>query len=189
MRKLEDHNYEIIKAHILSPEASPLSEEQAKILNRWTSMAKLIDLYPSRKDCVSLHIKKENISDRAAQYDFDNAKKLYNSMHKFDYDFWHAWLINDIIRLIKRSRDSGNLKTWAAAQTNLIKTIGEKPPEILDPEILQQHNYFTVINIDGKPIKMTLEDLHKLPTHTRAKLVEQLEKDIDEDTAYEIMNT
>lgn len=191
-KAIDEVNYEIIKAHILSPtpEDSPLPPEKQELMNRWIAMSKLIDLYPVQKNCVKLHRgKNEHLSESAAINDFRMAQKLFNSMHTFDYDFWHSWLINDIIRMIKRSRDAGDFKAWGIGHTNLLKAIGDRPLEVIDPEILTNHNYFTVINIDNKPMKMTLEEMHNLPIETRTAMVKQLEKPIDESMAIELMNT
>lgn len=191
-KNILDTNFEVIKAHVLSPdpEISPLPPEKQQMMNRWMAAGKLIDQYPNTKHCVKLLCAKyPKLSERQAYIDVRMAKKLFNSMHTFDYDFWHSWLINDIVRLIKRSKDNDDLKAWANAQANLLKAIGERPIDIIDPEILQQHNYFTVINIDGKPLKLTLEQLHELPMSTRTQLVRQLEQPIDIDTAERLMKS
>jgi hypothetical protein len=98
-------------------------------------------------------------------------------------------MINNILKMIKAAMDAGDLKAWAQGHANLIKAIGERPVDIVDPTILQQHNYYMTIVLDGNTSKIKLEDFLKLPVHHRTKLAKQLENDIDEETAFEIMNS
>ena len=92
-RAIEDQRFEMIKAHCLNPEpeASPLSYEHQEIMNRWISAAKLLDRYPVQKQAVALHlVKYPELSKAQAYNDLKNAMRLFNSLHQFDYDWWHT---------------------------------------------------------------------------------------------------
>ena len=46
---------EIIKAHILNPENTPLPEQYREMLNRAVSMCKLLDKHPVAKNAIKFH--------------------------------------------------------------------------------------------------------------------------------------
>jgi hypothetical protein len=55
------------------------------------------------------------------------AAKMFNSFHTFPFDYWQTWLINDIVRNIKKCEDRDSMKdrlTIAKEHTNLAKAIG-----------------------------------------------------------------
>lgn len=191
-KALEDHRYEQIKAHILDPEHSPLSEEQQEQLNRILSMARLLDRYPIQKNAVAIHMQKyRNIKQRQAYEDCKLAMRLFNTIHTFDYDFWHQWLINDIIRNMEYCRkmkdDSKALRVLAMEHLNLIRALGERPAEKLDPKIYESNTFIIPIQINNQTHNFDLMKFLKLPEEMRQKVAAALVTDIDISEAKEIM--
>ncbi|NQU87037.1 MAG: hypothetical protein HQ541_14875, partial [Mariniphaga sp.] len=104
---LADQPHDLIKAHILDPDNSPLSEIHQKQLDRIVSVSKIIDKNPVHKHVVLLHQSKfPDLSRTVAYEDIRLAKKLYPTIHEFEYDFWKIWLINDIASSIAECRES-----------------------------------------------------------------------------------
>jgi hypothetical protein len=190
---LEDHRFELIKAHALDPEHSPLTETDQEIVNRVMSMAKLMDKQPIQKNAVAIHMQKyKNIGRTAAYEDYRLARKLFNTQHTFDYDFWHAWMLNDIVRNIDRARKSDDPAAWrviAMEHANLIKAIGEKPVKEIDPKLIEEHTYIVPIQINNTSYNFDLEKLLDLPEKMRKKFTDALVSEIDDSEATEIMNS
>src|SRR4030042_2855932 len=143
-KALDDHKYELIKAHFLHPDDSPLSEENQNLLNRVLSIARLLDRYPIQKNAVAIHLQKYKDIKRSQAYeDCRLAMRLFNTIHHFDYDFWHQWLINDIVRSMEYSRklksDPKALRVLALEHLNLIRALGEKPSQIIDPKLVESN--------------------------------------------------
>lgn len=194
-KALTDEKYEVIKAHILNPEESPLPEHLQEHLDRIVSMAKVLDKNPTIKHAVSLHRSKfPELSETTAYRDARLARKIYNSLHEFDFDFWQAWLINDIIRNIEKCRNSDTDKdrrVIAMEHANLLKAIGEKPEEVPDPKRNEKHQFFLMVNINNQSYKIDLNNLDKLPHETLQELNKAIAggREIDEQGAVEIMNS
>ena len=55
---LEDTKYEMIKAHVLDPDNSPLSPEKHELLERVISASKVLDKNPIQKQAVAIHQQK-----------------------------------------------------------------------------------------------------------------------------------
>ena len=194
-KALTDEKYEIIKAHILDPENSPLPDNMKEQLDRVISMAKVLDRNPTIKHAVEIHKSKfSGLSDTTAYRDARLARKIYNSMHEFDFDFWQSWLINDIISNINRCRDSGtpmDKRVIAMEHANLIKAIGKRPDELPDPKRNEKHNFYLLVQINGENIKLDLNNIDKLPTAAVQEVNRALAggKEIDEEGAMQIIQT
>lgn len=192
---IEDVSYELIKAHILNPEESPLNNEQQVMLDRVLSLAKVLDKNPTTKHALALHqAKYPDIGQRRAYYDLELTKKLFNTIHKFDYDFWQTWLINDIVANIQRARNDNtpaSRRVIAMEHANLIKAIGEKPDIPADPKLTEKHQFYILIQQDNRQIKLDYNLLQQLPKSTLKELNQVLfaANEISDGEAEEIMNT
>lgn len=193
-RSLEDNKYELIKAHFIDPENSPLSDSDQEQLNRVLSIAKLLDRYPIQKNAVVVHMQKYRSIKRSQAYeDCRLAMRLFNTIHSFDYDFWHQWLLNDIVRNIERCKklndDPKALRVVALEHLNLIRALGEKPTDKIDPKLLEGNTFIIPIQINQEIHNFNLMKFLKLPENIRQQVADALVSEIKESDAEEIMNT
>jgi hypothetical protein len=74
---------------------------------------------------------------------------------------------------------------------NLIKAIGEKPLDLPDPERLEKHQFYLLLNINNQNIKIDFNNLHKLPEDTIRELNKALfaSSELSTDDAVKIMET
>jgi hypothetical protein len=190
---LEDQKYELIKAHILHPEDSPLPPDQQARLNRILSIARVLDTQPLERNAVAIHLKKyKDIKRTQAYEDCRMAKKLFNTIHNNDYDFWQTWLIEDIWRSIERCKRYKNVKAERVISVlygNLIKALGEKPVIPLDPRLVEKNTFILTVNLNGIPTNVDLQKFLSLPENIRKKFSDSLISDIDDIEAEEIMNS
>jgi hypothetical protein len=189
---IENTPFELIKSHCLNPdpEKSPLLYEHQVILERWISAAKILDRYPVMRKAVELHlIKFPGIKKTQAYEDMRNAQRLFNSIHTFDYDWWHTWLMNDIVEQIQACKVAGDLKAWAQGHSNLIKAIGEKPMAEMDPKLTEKNTFIIQFNINNKMVNVNMDTIHKLPQHIRREMLSGMEQDITDTEAEEILGT
>lgn len=165
-KALTDNKYELIKAHILNPDNSPLTEEHQEMLDRIISMSKVLDKNPLQRNAIAIHLAKyNNIGKTQAFQDLRFAMKLFNTFHTFDFDFYQTWLINDIISNIQQARNNNSpqdRRVIAMEHANLIKAIGEKPEDLPDPERNDKHQFYIVMNVDNRTIKINLKNVGKL---------------------------
>lgn len=193
---VEDTHYELIKAHILQPDQSPLDPIQQEVLDRIVSVAKVLDKNPIQKQAIALHqAKYPHIGKTQAFEDIRMAMRLFNSLYTFEYDFWQTWLLNDIVRNIDRCRGNNTASAFrviAAEHANLIHALGKKPEQLEDPRRMEKNNFYivvqtannTTVNIDG-------ETLGKLPAATVGEINRALFSgyEITDVQAEEIMGT
>ncbi len=187
---LDNKNYLEIKQAILDPDNSNLSQKQQEILQRCVSGARLLDKYPVIRNAVKIHkTKYPHITDRQAYRDMLMAQMIFCSTTKFDYDFWHEWLLSNIVRQIQRAENSGDLKAWNAGHMALIKAIGERPVEETDPKLVQKHKFTLTINNGKQSVSVDLDKLNLIPQKAREQIADGLYQEITDVEAEEIMNT
>ena len=173
-KALEDTRYELIKAHILDPDSSPLSEEHQEIMERVISVAKILDKNPIQKQAIAIHqAKHPHLSKTQAYEDIRMAVKLFNTIHTFDFDFWQTWLINDIVKNIERCRNNGTPQAYrviAMEHANLIKALGERPEEMDDPRRTEKHSFYVLVQNNNTTVKIDMNNLEKPPAGTLQEL-------------------
>jgi hypothetical protein len=192
---LDETSYELIKSHILDPDSSPLPLPQQAQLDRIISAGKILDKNPIAKNAANLlRTKYPEISYKTATRDISMAMRLFNTIHSFDYDFWHTWLINDIVSNIARCNNDGSpaaRKTIAIEHANLLKAIGEKPADLEDPKRLEKQSFYILIQNNTNTVKVDVDNLHKLPEATLREInrIVFTGKEITEADAEEIFKT
>ena len=114
-------------------------------------------------------------SSRTQAYeDCRNAVRMFNSKQTFDYELWRNWLLNDIIELCQKAKDTGNLKAWAAAQANLIKALGEAPENNIDPRLLEKHQIVIPIQVNNNTYNLDLNKFLNIPIDQRTRIADAL---------------
>ncbi len=195
IKALEDEDYELIKAHMVDPENSPLSPQKQEMMDRWVSASKVLDKNPLQKNAIAIHhAKYPHISRNQAYQDVRMGEKLYNSCQAFNYEFWHKWLLQSIIKNIARNEaanDRQASKIIAMEHANLLKAIGPKPLEETDPLRNEKHEFYILFPQDNQPLKYDINFLKDLPTATVAQMNKAFwgGHEISETTAEEIMKT
>jgi len=191
---LLETTFDKIVAHCLDPDSSTLSKEQQILFDRWNSADDLLRRYPKDRQSIIMHRKKyPDLSQTQAYDDIRNAKRLFNYTNPVDKEFIRRWVIQDCLTMIEISKSIGprGLKSWNNARLQLIKAAQlEETEKILpNPEILESHQFFTVINIGGQHIKLDLDAFNKLPISTRKDLSDLIHVPITVDQAAEIMDS
>ena len=118
-----------------------------------------------------------------------NAVRMFNSRQTFDYELWRNWLLNNIIELCQKAKDTGNLKAWAAAQANLIKALGEAPENNIDPRLLEKHQIVIPIQVNNNTYNLDLNKFLNIPIDQRTRIADALINPATDDDITEIMNS
>ena len=176
MRKaLEDQDFENIKSYLLEGNETALPAHQKLMLDRWVAASKLLDKNPVMKNAVAiLRLKFPGLSRTQAYEDCRNAIRMFNSKKDFDFDLWRNWLLDDIIKLCIKARESGDLKSWALAQRNLIAALGEAPVQDIDPKLLEKHPIVIPIQVNNNTYNMDFNKFLSLSIDQRTKLADAL---------------
>ena len=188
---LSDKSSDVILAHILDPDSSPLSAKQQEEFNRVVQAAKLLDDYPNDRHVLQILRQKYNVSVTQLRTDIAHAKELFKTEHTFDYDMAFSWMLKDQIELILECKLRGDFKNWNAAKKVLREMIGEKPVTVEDPRRMMKNQFFIQINNGtGQPVNIPLDKLRGLAADEIQIIQQSLVQPIADDTqAEEIFNS
>ena len=186
--------YDKIVAHCLEPDKNPLSSEHQRIFDRWNTADDLLRRYPRDKQALMMLRKKfPGLSRTQAYDDLRQAKKLFNYTNAVDKEFIRRWVIQDCLTMIDIAKSMGprGFKAWNTARFQLIRAaqLEESDKLVPNPEIFEQHQYFTVIQIGGQAIKIDLDEFNKLPLSTRNELSNLIYAPITDGQAEIILNS
>lgn len=178
-----------IRAHILDPANNPLPagcEEQFRCV---CDIAQLLDDYPSDSHIMKIAKIKHKLSDDRIRVNIKLARELFKSRFDFDWDFLCAWEIKDQLELVKRSKQSGNLKAWNDAKKVLHTLVGERPEGVGNGKRIDA----TVINItvsrNGVQQTLSLDNIRDLKNSEIEEIFEDADAEITLADAEKIMDS
>lgn len=186
---LTDQAYDIIQAHIIDPENSPLPEKLKERFDRVLQIGRLLDDYPNESHVINIMLAKYRVTRTTIRKDLELAREIFKTQHQFDWDFWFYWMLKDQIELIRRCKLNGDFKNWNNAKKTLLAMIGEKPAAVEDPRRMEKNVINLQVNYSGQVINIPIEALAKFSEKDRKILLDSLYQPIDEVQAEEIMNT
>lgn len=186
---LTDQAYDIIQAHIIDPENSPLPEKLKERFDRVLQIGRLLDDYPNESHVINIMLAKYRVTRATIRKDLALAREIFKTQHQFDWDFWFYWMLKDQIELIRRCKLNGDFKNWNNAKKTLLAMIGEKPAAVEDPRRMEKNVINLQVNYSGQVINIPVEALAKFSEKDRKILLDSLYQPIDEVQAEEIMNT
>lgn len=195
-KALEEEKFEKIKSAILDPENSPLPDYLQESLERTVQAAKILEKNPAQRNAVPiLRELYPDISRSQAYEDCRRAIRIFNSVHTFDYNWWHHWLLQDIAEMInmaKGDEENGikpDLKAWSMGHKNLIKALGDRPESEIDPRLIEKHPINIAVQINNKTVNLDYDDFLKLPEQAREVITKALNQEIDDEGAQNIMDS
>ena len=168
-KSLAEQRHEVILAHILDPENSPIPEDCQEQLNRIISAAAMLDTFHPSNVTPRLQAK-YNISVVTARTDIRLAQEMFKSKHNFDWDYWQQWQIKDLVDVIRTCKLKGKEKERIAAHKALKEVIGEKIIGAEDPKRMEKsvfniqlNDNKTIVNLDLNAIKgLSTAEIHTL---------------------------
>ena len=186
---LETQNHETILAHILDPDNSPLTPALQEQYNRVVTAARLIDgNHPS--NVISKLLAKYDISKTQARKDIALAQELFKSYHTFDWDFWQAWQIKDLVDTIRTCKLQNKQKERIMAQKVLKEIIGEKTVAEEDPRRMEKNVFYIQLNHKSSTFNVNLDTLKGLSKDDIRKVIDALDApDQSDEDIVEILNT
>jgi len=186
---IAQQSYEVILAHILDPDNSPLSEDLQKKFNRIKSAAIMLDDYHPANVIPRLRAKYD-ISLNTAREDIKLAQELFKSKHHFDYDFWQQWQIKDLVDTIRTCKLKGKEKERIAAQKVLKEIIGDKPASAEDPKRMEKNVFYIQLNNNQTTVNIPMEKIKGLSQDEIRMVVASLTApEVEDAEITEILNT
>lgn len=172
----------------------PLSVKEKEILDRWDAAFTLLVNYHSNEQAIPLLMTRFTISRAQAYRDVRAARDLYGDINKTskeaDRIIALEWTIKTFQLAAKqRPPDLDNMNRSISNYIKL-KALDREDPETFREEDLQQHNFYMILQIDGKNYQLDLDakGIDKVSKKKMSNIIETLYTDIDEVEAIEILD-
>lgn len=184
-----DVSFEKIKDYCLNPDECNLTDKEKELHTRWNYIDDQIRKYGTSKECHNMiKIKYPDLSRAQIMRDIAMTKRLFSTTWTVDKEYYRRWLIEDIMLHINNCKTANDRRNWKDSHANLIKALGlDKDDKDIDPEKLEQHNYYLVANIGGINLKIDLTQMHKIPETAKLALAEYFKEEITEDVAAQLL--
>ncbi|MDL2313202.1 hypothetical protein LJC68_10050, partial [Bacteroidales bacterium OttesenSCG-928-B11] len=136
---------------------------------------------------LKLQARYPHISKEQAYADIRNASRLWNKHETVDRDFLEGWFLDWLMQEIANpaTSDTARAKNIATLQ----KYLAQLPPVKIDPKLMESNQIFIQFNFKDTKFSMPENLLQRLPADIRTQLMGNLRNEIDEDTAFEILNS
>lgn len=184
-----EKNYDAIVLHYTGADSSiVLNEEQQRMLDRWRTAHAILRKYPRKHIAAKmLQSRYPGLSIQHALVDVNQAARLWNITDKVDRDFIEGWFIDKILAEITR-KDS----TPQAIAQNL-KTLKDyilaMPQVQADPRLMEKNDIKVVFNVGSQNVQFSEEELTKMPTQLRERILSSMNSTIGEEQAAQIIES
>ena len=188
IEQLREDDFAAISEYYSTGESSALTEKQQAILDRLRTAHAILRKYPRKSVAVlKLQARYPDLSREQAFVDVRNACRLWNKYDPIDRDFLEGWFLDWLMKEIANPAcsDTARAKNIATLQ----KYLAQLPPVKIDPKLMESNQIFIQFNVNGNSITLPEELIAKLPTELRRQFMDGLNNEIDDDTAYEILNS
>ena len=185
--EIYDKDCEAIVLHYTGADTSvQLTDAQQEILDRWRTAHGLLRKYP-RKHIAAKMMKSRypDLSIQQAAADVQQAARLWNITDKVDRDFLEAWFIDRI--LAELTRPDATPQSTAQNLKTVKDYILAMPPVQADPRLMEKNAVNITLNIGGHSATFTEEEVRRMPTALREKVLAAATAPMDEETAKEVM--
>ena len=188
--KAEDITLDRVRSWLNDPESEELSETDKKIYDRWDFCYDQLKIEKPAA-VVNRLMQKYGVSKSQAYKDIADAQRLLNPINRRDLEWIRNFIVDDAILQMKVAKEALDFKAWEKARADLIKIYAIEKSDIagIDPALLGNNNYYTMININNKTEVIDMSQIYKLPAEKRNQLTEFLFKDIDVQDAEEMMKS
>jgi len=188
--KTEKFDIQTIRTFLDNPDSPDLPEKEKKILKPLEYAYDMLKVAPPHAVMERLK-KKFGISDSTAKKDITATEELFSPSLRISGEWLERFIIYDSLKLISVCKRKMDLKHWQLATATLTKIYLNKIAKDVQikPEMLGNNQFFTVINVGDKVMKVDMNQLNKMPVGQRVDLTNDLFKDITEIEAELIMNS
>ncbi|NMC98213.1 MAG: hypothetical protein GYA62_00630 [Bacteroidales bacterium] len=176
--------------YIFGETAIELTPKELEVKQRLSETFSLLCNYHSPEQAKPIIREKYGISESQFYRDVRDAKRLYvdvTESSKAADRYIYSELAMKTFQLAAKEKDVKGMN-MALANLIKIKELDKSDDTELTQEDLQSHNYYMVISLGNKPIKIDLNQIDGLHPTNRKKLAEMIGGEITDIEAEEIMD-
>lgn len=184
---VNDLNFDVVKEYLNSGASKTLSAEHQRMVDICLDVYQMLKKYPQRNICINrLRVQQGLTYPTAAKY-VDFARATWGNYVDLKREFLETFFLEKLLQEISDpdASEAAKAKNLATLQ----KHLEAMPEQQVDPKLMEKNTVYIQVNIGGRSVPLSEEDLEQIPMAVRQKLLASLGGNIDDQEAVRLLES
>jgi hypothetical protein len=184
---VNDLNFDVVKEYLNNGASKTLSAEHQRMVDICLDVYQMLKKYPQRNICINrLRVQQGLTYPTAAKY-VDFARATWGNYVDLKREFLETFFLEKLLQEISDpdASEAAKAKNLATLQ----KHLEAMPEQQVDPKLMEKNTVYIQVNIGGRSVPLSEEDLEQIPMAVRQKLLASLGGNIDDQEAVRLLES
>ena len=184
---VNDLNFDVVKEYLNNGASKTLSAEHQRMVDICLDVYQMLKKYPQRNICINrLWVQQGLTYPTAAKY-VDFARATWGNYVDLKREFLETFFLEKLLQEISDpdASEAAKAKNLATLQ----KHLEAMPEQQVDPKLMEKNTVYIQVNIGGRSVPLSEEDLEQIPMAVRQKLLASLSGNIDDQEAVRLLES
>lgn len=184
---VNDLNFDVVKEYLNNGASKTLSAEHQRMVDICLDVYQMLKKYPQRNICINrLRVQQGLTYPTAAKY-VDFARATWGNYVDLKREFLETFFLEKLLQEISDpdASEAAKAKNLATLQ----KHLEAMPEQQVDPKLMEKNTVYIQVNIGGRSVPLSEEDLEQIPMAVRQKLLASLSGNIDDQEAVGLLES
>lgn len=184
---VNDLNFDVVKEYLNNGASKTLSAEHQRMVDICLDVYQMLKKYPQRNICINrLRVQQGLTYPTAAKY-VDFARATWGNYVDLKREFLETFFLEKLLQEISDpdASEAAKAKNLATLQ----KHLEAMPEQQVDPKLMEKNTVYIQVNIGGRSVPLSEEDLEQIPMAVRQKLLASLSGNIDDQEAVRLLES
>ena len=184
---VNDLNFDVVKEYLNNGASKTLSAEHQRMVDICLDVYQMLKKYPQRNICINrLRVQQGLTYPTAAKY-VDFARATWGNYVDLKREFLETFFLEKLLQEISDpdASEAAKAKNLATLQ----KHLEAMPEQQVDPKLMEKNTVYIQVNIGGRAVPLSEEDLEQIPMAVRQKLLASLGGNIDDQEAVRLLES
>ena len=184
---VNDLNFDVVKEYLNSGASKTLSAEHQRMVDICLDVYQMLKKYPQRNICINRLMVQQGLSRPTATKYVDFARATWGNYVDLKREFLETFFIEKLLQEISDpdASEAAKAKNLATLQ----KHLEAMPEQQVDPKLMEKNTVYIQVNIGGRSVPLSEEDLEQIPMAVRQKLLASLGGNIDDHEAVRLLES
>ena len=184
---VNDLNFDVVKEYLNNGASKTLSAEHQRMVDICLDVYQMLKKYPQRNICINrLRVQQGLTYPTAAKY-VDFARATWGNYVDLKREFLETFFLEKLLQEISDpdASEAAKAKNLATLQ----KHLEAMPEQQVDPKLMEKNTVYIQVNIGGRSVPLSEEDLEQIPMAVGQKLLASLGGNIDDQEAVRLLES
>ena len=184
---VNDLNFDVVKEYLNNGASKTLSAEHQRMVDICLDVYQMLKKYPQRNICINRLMVQQGLSRPTATKYVDFARATWGNYVDLKREFLETFFLEKLLQEISDpdASEAAKAKNLATLQ----KHLEAMPEQQVDPKLMEKNTVYIQVNIGGRSVPLSEEDLEQIPMAVRQKLLASLGGNIDDQEAVRLLES